>query len=81
LLSEQHWGQTTVFCWTLLVFLAEVIPMPRLARLILLDILLHIIQHGNNCQACFFADGDYSVYLGWLGEHASKPVAAFIPMY
>lgn len=46
--------------------------MPRRAHLILPDIPLHIIQRGNNRQACFFADEDYSVYLDWLGEHASK---------
>lgn len=46
--------------------------MPRRARLILPDVPLHIIQRGNNRQPCFFADGDYSVYLDWLGEHASK---------
>ena len=46
--------------------------MPRRARLILPDIPLHIIQRGNNRQACFFADGDYAVYLDGLGEHASK---------
>ena len=46
--------------------------MPRRVRLILPDIPLHIIQRGNNRQACFFADGDYSVYLDGLGEHASK---------
>ncbi len=46
--------------------------MPRRARLILPDIPLHIIQCGNNRQACFFANGDYSVYLDWLSERASK---------
>ena len=46
--------------------------MPRRARLILPDIPLHIIQGGNNRHACFFADGDRSVYLDWLGEYASK---------
>jgi putative transposase len=46
--------------------------MPRRARLILPDISLHIIQRGNNRPSCFFADGDYSVYLDWPGEHASK---------
>ncbi|HMN28720.1 MAG TPA: transposase, partial [Caldilineaceae bacterium] len=46
--------------------------MPRRARLVLPNIPLHIIQRGNNRQACFFADEDYSVYLDWLAEHASK---------
>lgn len=46
--------------------------MPRRARLVLPNIPLHIIQRGNNRQACFFADEDYSIYLDWLAEHASK---------
>lgn len=46
--------------------------MPRRARLILPDTPLHIIQRGNNRQACFFADQDYSIYLDWLTECASK---------
>lgn len=46
--------------------------MPRRTRLILPDIPLHIIQCGNNRQACFFADRYYSVHLDWLGEHACK---------
>ncbi|MEP6879153.1 MAG: transposase [Nitrosospira sp.] len=43
-----------------------------LPRFILPDIPLHIIRRGSNRHACFFADEDYSVYLDWLGEHASK---------
>ena len=46
--------------------------MPRRAHLILPDIPLHIIQCGNNHQACFFVDRDYSVYLDWLSAHASR---------
>jgi putative transposase len=46
--------------------------MPRRARLTLSNVPLHIIQRGNNRQACFFADEDCSVYLDWLAEHASK---------
>ncbi|SCX86773.1 transposase [Nitrosospira sp. Nsp13] len=46
--------------------------MPRRARLVLPNIPLHIIQRGNNRQACFFTDEDYSIYLDWLAEHASK---------
>jgi len=34
--------------------------MPRQPRLILADIPVHLIQRGNNRQACFFADDDYS---------------------
>ncbi|MGF1545802.1 MAG: transposase [Thiotrichales bacterium] len=32
----------------------------------------HIIQRGNNRQACFYADEDYRFYLDWLREHADK---------
>jgi putative transposase len=46
--------------------------MPRRARLALPNVPLHIIQRGNNRQACFFADEDYRVYLQWLGEYAAK---------
>lgn len=44
--------------------------MPRRARLSLPNVPLHIIQRGNNRQACFFADADYRVYLDWLAEYA-----------
>ena len=46
--------------------------MPRRARLTLPNIPLHLIQRGNNRQACFFADEDYRFYLDWLAEHAGK---------
>jgi putative transposase len=46
--------------------------MPRRARLSLPNVPLHIIQRGNNRQACFFADEDYRNYLDWLGEYAVK---------
>ena len=46
--------------------------MPRRARLSLPNVLLHIIQRGNNRQACFFADEDYRNYLDWLGEYEGK---------
>jgi len=44
--------------------------MPRRARLLLPGVPLHIIQRGNNRQACFFAEEDYRFYLEWLAEHA-----------
>jgi putative transposase len=44
--------------------------MPRRARLTLPNVPMHIIQRGNNRQACFFADEDYSFYLGCLKEYA-----------
>jgi putative transposase len=46
--------------------------MPRRARLALPNIPLHLIQRGNNRQACFFADEDYRFYLDWLAEYAGK---------
>ncbi|HRE18222.1 MAG TPA: transposase [Rhodocyclaceae bacterium] len=46
--------------------------MPRRARLMLPGVPLHLIQRGNNRQACFFADEDYVFYLDWLKEYAGK---------
>lgn len=46
--------------------------MPRRARLTLQGVPLHLIQRGNNRQACFFADEDYRFYLDWLAEYAGK---------
>jgi putative transposase len=46
--------------------------MPRRARLALPGVPLHLIQRGNNRQACFFADEDFRFYLEWLAEHAGK---------
>jgi REP element-mobilizing transposase RayT len=46
--------------------------LPRRARLSLPHVPLHIIQRGNNRQACFFADEDYRFYLDWLSKHADK---------
>ena len=45
--------------------------MPRRARIILPNTPMHLIQRGNNRQACFFADEDYQFYLEWLAEYAS----------
>ena len=46
--------------------------MPRRPRLILPGIPLHIIQRGNNRQACFYADEDCRNYLVWLQEYANR---------
>lgn len=46
--------------------------MPRRPRLQLPGIPLHIIQRGNNRQACFFADDDYRFYLDWLKQYADR---------
>ena len=46
--------------------------MPRRPRLNLARVPLHVIQRGNNRQACFFAEEDYRFYLYWLGKGAQK---------
>ncbi len=46
--------------------------MPRRPRIVLPDVPLHLIQRGNNRQACFFANDDYRAYLGWLEEYARE---------
>jgi putative transposase len=45
--------------------------MPRRARITLADVPLHLIQRGNNRQACFFSDADYLFYLDCLKEAAA----------
>lgn len=44
--------------------------MPRQPRLDLPGIAMHLVQRGNNRQACFFADADYCRYLRTLQEAA-----------
>ncbi|KRW66618.1 transposase [Pseudomonas sp. TTU2014-105ASC] len=46
--------------------------MPRRPRLVLPNVPLHLIQRGNNRQACFVADEDFAFYLDWLHEYADK---------
>jgi putative transposase len=46
--------------------------MPRQARLILPGIAAHIIQRGNNRDACFRTTTDYQLYLLHLRELSSK---------
>lgn len=46
--------------------------MARLPRLNLPGVPQHVIQRGNNREACFFEDQDYKVYLSKLGEYAKK---------
>lgn len=46
--------------------------MPRRPRLTLPNVPLHLIQRGNNRQACFVAAEDYRGYLDWLGEYSGK---------
>lgn len=44
--------------------------MPRRPRVALPGVPLHLIQRGNNRQACFYTDEDYLLYLKWLEEYA-----------
>lgn len=44
--------------------------MSRKPRLVLPGVPLHIIQRGNNRNACFFSPADYQVYLSMLRESA-----------
>jgi REP element-mobilizing transposase RayT len=46
--------------------------MAHLPRLSLPSILQHVIQCGNNRQACFYAGNDHRFYLEFLGEAARK---------
>ena len=46
--------------------------MPRRPRISLPEVPLHLIQRGNNRQACFFAEEDYRAYLGWLEKYARE---------
>lgn len=46
--------------------------MPRRSRVVLPGVPLHLIQRGNNRQACFFVDQDYQLYLEWLKAYAEE---------
>ena len=46
--------------------------MPRLPRLNLANIPQHVIQRGNNRQACFLSDKDRHYYLNKLQEYSQK---------
>ena len=52
------------------------LEMPRRPRVTLAGVPLHLIQRGNNRQACFFSDDDYRAYLNWLQEYAEKSSCA-----
>jgi len=51
------------------------LEVPRRPRITLAGVLFHLIQRGNNRQACFFSD-DYRAYLNWLQEYAEKSSCA-----
>ncbi len=46
--------------------------MPRLPRLNLPNIPQHVVQRGNNRQATFFYEQNYTVYLDKLKEYGKK---------
>lgn len=46
--------------------------MPRKPRFFLADIPAHIVQRGHSREPVFFEDADYSAYLGWLAQAASR---------
>ena len=46
--------------------------MARLPRLNPPGVAQHIIQRGNNRQACFLQEEDYSRYLAWLADCSKK---------
>lgn len=48
------------------------LSMPRHPRLIVPDVAVHIVQRGNDRNACFRQDSDYLLYLLHLGALAKK---------
>ncbi len=46
--------------------------MPRKQRMYLPGIPAHVIQRGNNRDACFYAEQDYREYLSWLKAATDK---------
>jgi putative transposase len=46
--------------------------MPRKPRIYMADVPCHIIQRGNNRQACFFAEQDYQFYLECLTDACER---------
>lgn len=46
--------------------------MARLPRICLPRIPQHVIQRGNNRQACFGSEEDFAAYAHWLDEYARK---------
>ena len=46
--------------------------MPRKPRFFVPDVPVHVVQRGNNRQACFFCATDYRNYLDWLSQYATE---------
>lgn len=57
--------------------------MARLPRLFLPGCAQHVIQRGNNREACFYGEADYKAYLAFLKDAATKyevAIHAFVLM-
>ncbi len=54
--------------------------MPRLQRIMAAGFPQHVVQRGNNREACFFAEADYLAYLHWL-ERAARTYRVAIHAY
>jgi len=50
--------------------------MPRRPRITIPSVPVHLIQRGNNRQACFYAREDYQNFLQWLKEYARETECA-----
>jgi len=46
--------------------------MPRVARAVIADYPLHVVQRGINGSDCFFSESDYLTYLGYLRTFAGR---------
>jgi putative transposase len=46
--------------------------MPRKPRMYMSGVPTHIIQRGNNREACFFSDDDYLFYLACLKDACKR---------
>jgi putative transposase len=46
--------------------------MPRTARIVIPELAIHLVQRGINRADCFFAEKDYSAYLGCLAHYAAR---------
>jgi putative transposase len=47
---------------------AQGTAMPRKPRIYMAGVPVHVVQRGNNRNACFFNKEDYQAYKKWLGE-------------
>lgn len=46
--------------------------MPRKNRVYVPEMPYHIVQRGNNREACFYCDDDYQLYLELLGDYSDR---------